>query len=319
MLSLIPKLPLYISFRRFGWPRSLEPFLESFLYFFDVQGRYAECAAWTGQALAALQTRGERVESAARRRGVGRILALHAAFQFRLGEFARARQQAEEALALLEPLAPLRDIGHARLYLAAAWYGLGDLAQAVAGFLAAAEAYRAAGHDWGIGAALDNAGYLEHLRGNRDAARRHLTAGLAIARQTGSRYLLTGLYDHLATLSAAEGDYAAALAYVAQCRQALAELDRPYIVASLSVSLGQIALQAGDPAAAEEHIGRVVQIARDTGNRLDLARFLLQLGAAVKARGNAAAAGAEAAAIARAIGAEGLLAEAQLAADAISA
>ena len=157
-----------------------------------------------------------------------------------------ARENAEKALALLESHRPHRDVGHARLYLGAAWYGLGDLGQAVEWFLAAAAAYQEVGHAWGIGAALDNAGYVEFLRGNCRRGRNALEGRPGVARRTGSRYLLTGLYDHLAVLTAAQGDFVAALGYVAQCRQVLEEMDRPYIVASLSLSLSQIAMQAGD-------------------------------------------------------------------------
>ena len=35
------------------------------------------------------------------------------------------------------------------------------------------------------------------------------------------------------------------MTYVEYCRQVLDEMDRPYIVASLSLSLSQIAMQAG--------------------------------------------------------------------------
>jgi len=93
----------------------------------------------------------------------------------------------------------------------------------------------------------------------------------------------------------------------------LEELARPYIVASLSLSLSQIAQQAGDLAAAQAHAGRAVQIARDTGNRLDLARGLLQAGAIAAARHDRAAGRAaygEAAAVAREIHATALQEEA---------
>jgi predicted ATPase/DNA-binding SARP family transcriptional activator len=287
-------------------PTLIEPFVESFLYFFDIQGRYAECVALTGAAVRALRARG----AADTARGLGRVLALHAAFEFRLGAFEAARHGAEEALALLEPLAPLRDIGHGRLYLGAAWYGLGDLGRSVEWFLAAARAYEAVGHAWGIGAALDNAGYLEFLRGDIPAAEAHLHAALAIAAQTGSRYLLTGVYDHLATLTASRGRFAEALGYVERCRAVLDEMDRPYIVASLSLSLGQIAAQAGDTAAAEKHVARALELARATGNRLDIVKTLVHLGEIQVTLGNFAAAELtlrEASTLGREIRAESLL------------
>jgi predicted ATPase len=285
----------------------IEPFLESFLYFFDIQGRYRECAELTGQALHALQAQAGQPDQAF---GLGRVMALHAAFGFRVGEFDLAREVAEQALVLLEPQRPHRDVGHGRLYLGAAWYGLGDLARAVQWFLAAVSAYREAGHEWGIGAALDNAGYLEFLRGNAAEAEAHLKGSLEVARRTGSRYLLTGVYDHLAALTAAQSRNAEALDYVASCRKVLEEMDRPYIVSSLSLSLSQIAMQAGDLAAAEDHIHRALAVARDTGNQYDLMHFLLQLGAVTIARGDypaALAAYREAAALGLEIHADSLM------------
>ena len=99
---------------------------------------------------------------------------------------------------------------------------------------------------------------------------------------------------------------------VERCRQVLDELDRPYIVASLSLSLSRIALQAGDLVAAQEHIDRALRVARDTGNQLDLVHFLLQLGAVEVGLGEfatALAAFQEAAAVAQDIHAENLLVE----------
>ncbi|MCB0244011.1 MAG: tetratricopeptide repeat protein [Anaerolineae bacterium] len=284
----------------------LEDFLESFLFFFDIQGRYRECVELTGQALEALQSR----NPGSAKRALGRLLGLHAAFRFRLGEFEGTRREAERAVDLLEPNRPYRDFGHARLYLGAAWYGLGDLDRALAWFLAAAAAYEEAGHAWGIGAALDNAGFLELLRGNMDAAETHLKRSLEVASQSGTRYLLTGVYDHLAALMSAQGRFAEALSYVERCRAVLDELDRPYIVASLALSLSRIALQAGDLTAAENHVERSLQVARETGNQLDLVQSLLQLGAIATARCNFAAGLAayqEAAAVAHEIRAESLL------------
>ncbi len=285
----------------------LEPFIESFLYFFDIQGRYRECVDLTQDAVRALQSTDRQPGAGF---GLGRVIALRAAFRFRLGEFESAREDAEKALVLLESHRPHRDVGHARLYLGAAWYGLGDLGQAKRWFLAAATAYQEAGHAWGIGAALDNAGYVEFLRGNAAEAETHLKGSLDVARRTGSRYLLTGVYDHLAVLTAGQGRFVEAMTYVEQCRQVLEEMDRPYIVASLSLSLSQIAMQAGDLHAAEDHVGRALRVARDTGNQFDLVHFLLQLGAVTVARGDYAAALTayqEAAAVGQEIHAESLM------------
>ncbi len=290
----------------------LEQFLESFLYFYDIQGRYQDCLELLDQALRGLAA----ASVPAMRFGRGRVLALHAAFAFRTGSFALARQEAETALASLEPQRPHRDVGHARLYLGAAWYGLGDLAAASEWFLAASEAYAEAGHTWGIGAALDNAGYLAFLRDDAAAAEAYLTRALDIAQQTGSRYLLTGIYDHLATLTAAENRLVEAMSYVARCRAVLDELDRPYIVGSLSLSMAQIAMQAGDWATAESYLLRALEVARATGNRLDLVKTLSQLGRLKTAVGDTLAARnalREAAAMAKATQSEVLAAEVEAA------
>ena len=285
----------------------VEQFVEGFLYFFDIQGRYQECVDLTGEALRALR---EHVVTPDVRRCLGRVVALNAAFQFRLGALEEARRGAEEAMALLKPLRPLRDFGHARLYLGAAWYGLGNLESSAGWFHAAAEAYEEAGHAWGVGAALDNAGFIEYLRGQMTAAETHLRRGMEIALQTGSRYLLTGVYDHLATLMAAQQRFDEAMAYANRCRAVLDELDRPYIVASLSLSLGKIAEQAGDYASAASYLARALDLARSTGNRLDIVKALIQLGGLQVAGGSLVAAERalrEAATLGREIHAESLL------------
>ena len=131
-----------------------------------------------------------------------------------------------------------------------------------------------------------------------------------MASQSGTRYLLTGVYDHLAALMSAQGRFAEALSYVERCRAVLDELDRPYIVASLSLSLSRIAMQAGDLDAAETYVERSLRVARETGNQLDLVQSLLQLGAIATARCSFAAGLAayqEAAAVAQEIRAESLL------------
>jgi tetratricopeptide (TPR) repeat protein len=90
----------------------------------------------------------------------------------------------------------------------------------------------------------------------------------------------------------------------------LDEMDRPYIVASLSLSLGQIAAQAGDTAAAEKHVARALELARATGNRLDIVKTLVHLGEIQVTLGNFAAAELtlrEASTLGREIRAESLL------------
>jgi uncharacterized protein HemY len=76
--------------------------------------------------------------------------------------------------------------------------------------------------------------------------------------------------------------------------------------------MAQIATQAGDWATAESYLLRALELARATGNRLDLVKTLTQLGRLKAAAGDMPAARSalrEAAAIAKATGSELFAAE----------
>ena len=253
-------------------------FLESFLYFFDIQGRYREGAELTQEALAALAPIDGESEPRFRR-VLGRLTALDGGFRFRLGDFEGTRLQAERAVALLEPFRPLLDLGHAFLYRGIGFYGLGDLDRCLADSLRARDAYREAGHAWGEGAALDNAGTILSLQGHHDEGRRLHLEALEIAQKLGSRYLMAALLGDLANIETAAGDHDKALDYAERSLAVIEEMERPYMTATISRALGDIALQSGDYSAAEEHLAKALAIARNTGNRLDLADALVQLGA----------------------------------------
>ncbi|MCB0065943.1 MAG: tetratricopeptide repeat protein, partial [Caldilineaceae bacterium] len=145
---------------------------------------------------------------------LARVTAMEGVFAFRVGDFGRARELTEGALATLraESAAPWV-LGHTHTFLGGAYFGLGDLERALAEFQHALDAYTAAGSAWGRATALGNIAEMYMVWGEEREALDYARRAQAIAEPGGNPYLLAHNTYRLAVLLANAGDYDAAQRY----------------------------------------------------------------------------------------------------------
>jgi tetratricopeptide (TPR) repeat protein len=180
--------------------------------------------------------------------------------------------------------------GRMRCQLGFALIGQGRLDEAAAEFTAARAADRAAGHRRGEATALESLGLLGLRRSQYDQAVDALEANLEIAEELGEdRRAILLARHHLGRARSAAGDQDAAFALLRQLPDDFAELPDVYNQARALTSLGEAWLRARQPRAAEELLGRALEIMRAEGAREQQADVLVLLAEAAGQTGDAEA------------------------------
>ena len=217
---------------------------------------------------------------------LARVGALEGCFEFRVGNFARARDLTESALQLLlAENAPPWNLGHVHTFLGGAYFGLGDLARTLAEFHCALDTYTQAGLAWGIATALGNIAEMHLAMGDEAIALDYAQRAQHTAEPTGNAYLLTHNAYRLAVLLANGGDYAAARRYQQESLRYAEQLGYQSGIGLATASLGDIAFATGDFLAAAEHFAAAVELHRAAGNWMDEARYLVRQGETALAQG----------------------------------
>ncbi len=218
---------------------------------------------------------------------LARVTAMEGVFAFRVGDFGRARELTEGALATLraESAAPWV-LGHTHTFLGGAYFGLGDLERALAEFQHALDAYTAAGSAWGRATALGNIAEMYMVWGEEREALDYARRAQAIAEPGGNPYLLAHNTYRLAVLLANAGDYDAAQRYQRASLAHAEQLNYASGVGLATASLGDLAFATGDFAGAAQHFGAAVELHRGAGNWMDEARYLVRQAEAELAQDN---------------------------------
>lgn len=262
-----------------------EQALDPLMFVFDIAGLSYEACDLCRAAHAQLAAP-PGPKNAAERITLARVMALEGCFEFRVGNFVRARELTESALQMLmADGAPPWNLGHVHTFLGGAYFGLGDLARTLKEFHCALDAYTEADSAWGGATALGNIAEMHLFLGDEAVAldfaqRAHLTA-----EPTGNAYLLTHNAYRLAVLLANAGDYAAARRYQQESLRHAQALGYQSGIGLATASLGDIAFALGDFAAAEQHFAGAVELHREAGNWMDEARYLVRQGETALAQG----------------------------------
>ena len=249
--------------------------LDALLLVFDIAGLIQvarDLCRLAGQQLAAVNP-----TSPAERIVLARVQAMEGVFEFRVGNFARARALTEEALDMLcDEQADPWVLGHAYIFLGGAYFGLGDLKRTLAEFHRALDAYTAADSAWGRATALGNIAEMHMVAGNEAAALDYAQRAQVIAEPTGNAYLLVHNTYRLAVLLANAGEYAAAQRYQRASLDYAEQLDYTSGIGMATASLGDIAFATGEYAVAAQHFADAVELHRTAGNWMDEARCLVR-------------------------------------------
>lgn len=213
----------------------------------------------------------------AERISLARVMAMEGVFAFRVGDFEHARSLTEAALEILcAEQANVWVLGHTHIFLGGAYFGLGDLARALAEFDRALDAYTAAGSAWGRATALGNMAEMYMVWGMEAEALDYARRAQVIAEPTGNPYLLAHNTYRLAVLLANAGDYAAAQHYQRASLRHAEQLNYASGIGLATASLGDIAFATQDFASAVRHFAAAVDLHRSAGNWMDEARYLVR-------------------------------------------
>lgn len=249
--------------------------LDAMLLVFDILGLMrtaSELCRSAGQQLARedFQTPAERIVAA-------RVQALEGVAEFRLGNFARARELTEAAHAVMtaERATPWV-LGHTHIFLGGAYFGLGDLERTLAEFHHALDAYTAADSAWGCATALGNIAEMHMVWGAHGQALDYAERAQRLAEPTGNPYLLAHNTYRLAVLLAGAGDYPAAQRYQQASLRYAQQLNYASGEGMAIASLGDIAFATGDFVEAERRFADAVELHRTAGNWMDEARALVR-------------------------------------------
>jgi tetratricopeptide (TPR) repeat protein len=204
-----------------------------------------------------------------------------AAASFNHADFAAARLDLEESVAILRELAPgaKRELG-----IVLSIYSL------VLAFLKESEAARAAGEEstavlrqagdkWGLALALFASSTFSLFQGDRASAKRAVEESIALSREVGFIWVLAQALNSLGDLLRIEGDYVGARGQYEQSLVLMQRLNSQGDIPAILHNLGHVALSQGDLEEAKRHFIEALHLHITHRNRVGIAECLAGLGA----------------------------------------
>jgi DNA-binding NtrC family response regulator/tetratricopeptide (TPR) repeat protein len=206
------------------------------------------------------------------------------------GEYAQAREIAEEAVAALRELGDHGGLSSALRWLGVTHLRLGELEAAFeAAYCALAEA-RHVGLDVEAGHAHNVLCMAFIQRGQYDSAREHGSEGLSIAERLGHRSGVTRNCLHLSIAARLAGDLEAATKYGLRALASAEECDSPTLVVSARLAAGRALRESGRLDAARDLVEGALRVAERGERARDRVLVLEDLGDLDWAVGNVPAA-----------------------------
>ena len=251
--------------------------------FWRMRGHLTEGRAWCE---AALKARGAQERTAARAK------ALHGAgmLAFYQGDYASARSQYVESLAIFRELGNRQGIASSLNDLGIVTHGHGDYAAARSLFEECLSIRRELGDRGGLAYTLVNLGNMAKDQGDYAAAHSLYVESLAIFRELGDRQGIAISLNNLGIVTHGHGDYASARSLYEECLSIRRELGDKWGIAGSLNNLGNVIKDQGDYASARSLFEECLAIFRELGDRLGIAGSLNNLGNVIKDQGDYAAA-----------------------------
>ena len=215
------------------------------------QGDYAGARGHCEAALAIYQELGDRRGESACLGNLGLVAADQ-------GDYAGARGYHEASLDIAREIGDRRGESIRLNNLGVVARDQGDYAGARGYHEAALEMYREIGYRRGESICLVNLGVVARNQGDFAGAREYYGAALGIAREIGYRSGEGLVLHDLGALAQAEGDLAGAEAHFRQALALREELGQPQHVVEDQAGLAGVALERGEPAAAQAALAPVL-------------------------------------------------------------
>jgi len=125
--------------------------------------------------------------------------------------------------------------------------------------------------------ALNMAGSIANMRSRFDVAENHLRDCLAAARQLGAPSLIAGILCSLNVPVYYRGGYAEAAALLEEAAQIFETIGRNTLATNVRSNLAAVLLAQGNPNEARKHIAIAIQMARDSGDQVQVSASLATL------------------------------------------
>ena len=240
--------------------------------FWWMRGYVAEGREWCARALAQVGC-----EAPTRERANG--LSAAGALAYLQADYAAAKAQHEESLAICRQLADRRGIATSLSNLGVLSCDRGDCAPARALFEESLTILRQLEDPWGIAIALGNLGRVANEQGDYPEARSRQEESLVIKRKLGNRAGIANTLEALANVAHAQGDLPAARTLHVESLSIKRELGNRLAIASSLSNLGTVACEQGEFATAREQFRESLAILGELGDRRNIAFSLEELAA----------------------------------------
>lgn len=199
--------------------------------FWELDGHLSEGQRWLEQVLAL--PGGSPTLRAGALNGAGTLA-------FRQGDFARARELYEAALALRRAQADVRGVAATLNNLAMISAEQGDLAYAKSLYEESLALMYELEDDWGIAGALNNLGLLAVYQGNYEQAIKVYTEVLTIRKQLGDTLGIAGALVNLAGIKVHQGEYFQAVVYYRESLLLARDIGHKPLISECLEGLAQI-------------------------------------------------------------------------------
>lgn len=245
--------------------------------FWEVRGYLAEGRQWLEQILSAARHAFETASDNAFRLAYARTALKTATIAVAQGDYARARELAQEHLELFRALDDRLSRGTADLTLGNLARLQSDWTNARAELTRGLETMRELGNLNGVARALRDLGAIEENVGNYNEARELFEQALAANRATGQTRSIATALNKLGSLEQQQGRYAEARAFYTECLALYEALESKWNIAAVLTNFGNIAHSEGDYAHARDYHERALGMMRDLGDRRGTAVILSNL------------------------------------------
>ena len=253
--------------------------------FLHVRSLFQEGEEAFGRAAAALETTRAQGTTAESDRTLGLLRAYEGGFAHRLYKHELGRTLLQQSLALLQPFGPGEELA-----LATVWGRVAGLVENVAEeeelTQQSLEYFRSERKMWHTGMALQYLSTLTQLRGDLEAARRHLQEAIGVQTQAGDRWGMAFTLFELGSFAQHQvGDRFEAKRYFEESLQIRRELGDQWGMAICLDYIGYLAREIGQYDEAQQLHEESLAIAREIGDGLGVAGSLDNLGLAARDQG----------------------------------
>jgi len=201
------------------------------------------------------------------------------------GEFARARELIEEAVAVRRRIGPPLDLARVLFTLGANGWMSNRFEEARRAHEEALAIARELGHRDMTAACLNALGANRYQQGDLEGARRYFEESLALRREEADRPNIAMVLNNLGTMAALQGDFATARARQEEALSIQRELDNAAGVLAVLQERGNLAVEMGEGDAALRDFGEALEIARRLGEKPRLAGLYAAVAAAHRRAG----------------------------------